>query len=356
MLHDLNIVWTPQTAQADLVRALHFSKSIGYDVVALNHIVQVPIPAQPTNPIPQLGRAHPAFPPHPTPPEDSALPTILRRATILIADPATNHRLPTLAATYDVLAARPTTDKAFTAACTTMSEISLISLDLSVSQPFRFKPKPCMAAVHRGVLFEVCYGQLLHQADVRARANFIANVLELVRATKGRGLVLSSEGHIVANGRVSGVRAPADVVNLMACWGLGSERGMESLNVNPRLVVFNEGLKRRSFRGVVDIVQAEGRIPAGAGVEGEGNGAANKQGDGKQQQPKKVKIISRWDAGLVGGQDGNNGNAKRKSGDVDGGETSLPVLSKRQVKKQKLAAKQAAGGAPPGDATPGDAN
>lgn len=354
MLYDLNIVWTPQTAPSDLERTLKFSQSLGYNVVALNHTFEAPIPAQVANPIPQIGPAHASFPPphqaasstsSSRTPSSSSLPTTLRRATVVITDPSTNHRLPTLAAAYDLLAARPTTDKAFAAACTTMSEIALISLDLSTSHPFRFKPKPCMAAVHRGVLFEVCYSQLVANSDTRARATFIANVLELVRATKGRGVVLSSEARAAAGG--VGLRAPADVVNLFACWGLGSEKGMEAVGTNPRAVVVNEGLRRRGFRGVVDIVQAEGRVPASKGKD-DGDDGHEDKGVAVKQQKQKNKAGQKQHSGNQ--QPSGNGPAagKRKhdgASDHGGGDqASLPVLSKRQAKKLKLAEQREADG------------
>lgn len=364
MLYDLNIVWTPQTTASDLERTLKFSQSLGYNVVALNHTFEAPIPAQVTNPIPQTGPVHTSFPqPHQatissssTPSNNdsrSSLPTTLRRATVLISDPSTNHRLPTLAAAYDLLAVRPTTDKAFAAACTSMSEISLISLDLSVSHPFRFKPKPCMAAVHRGVLLEVCYSQLVANSDTRARGTFIANVLELVRATKGRGIVLSSEARAAAGG--VGLRAPADVVNLFACWGLGNEKGTEALGLNPRAVVVNEGLRRRGYRGVVDIVQAEGRIPVSQekddGDDGDMGREPKKKGVGGTHHKQKLKGGQKPSGGQQQSGNGNgneNVNGKRKhdgASDHGGGDqTSLPVLSKRQAKKAKLAEQKSTDG------------
>ncbi|KAF3764534.1 PHP domain-like protein [Cryphonectria parasitica EP155] len=371
MLYDLNIVWTPQTTQAGLERTLRFSHSLGYNVVALNHILEPPIPAQVTNPIPQIGPVHSSFPqlppiaastndPSSAPPTTTSstkpLPTVLRRATLLVSDPAANHRLPLLVQTYSLLAARPLTERAFAALTTgtSFSEVSLISLDLSVSQPFRFRPKPCMAAVNRGVLFEVCYGQLLlaggtggDAPSARARATFIANVLELVRATKGRGIVLSSECRAAGGG--GALRAPADVVNLLACWGLGPERGLEGLGVNPRSVVVNEGLKRRSFRGVVDIVSAEGRVPGarpraeksngdGDGEEGSNNKktAKKKKGGGEQQQNTQ--------------QQQQQGKRKHDGGSDAGvaGDQALPVMSKRQAKKMKLAGKKESATAPEG--------
>ncbi|KAJ0104152.1 rnase p subunit p30 [Diaporthe amygdali] len=342
MLYDLNIHWTPQTPTSELERTLKFSASLGYNVVAINHTFSAPIPSQINNPIPHLGPIHSSFPQHnhhqpsstPNPTSDDAtaskLPTTLRRATVIVSDPTTNYRLPSVAAAYDILACRPTTDKAFSAACTTMSEISMISLDLTQFFPFHFKPKPCMAAVNRGVYFEICYGQLVGSSDQRARSVWIANVIELLRATRGRGIVLSSEGKGAGS-----LRAPADVVNLLAVWGLGPEKGLESLGVKPRAVVVNEGLKRRAFKGVVDIVDSEGKIPGrdtegkDAGGDHKKNQTGKKQQGQNQQQPK-----------------GKNEGGKRKhegGGDDGGGgdQTSLPVMSKRQAKKMKLADKKA---------------
>lgn len=189
-----------------------------------------------------------------------------------------------------------------------------------------------MAAVHRGVLFEVCYSQLITNSsgDARARGTFIANVLELVRATKGRGIVLSSEAQAAAGG--VGLRAPADVVNLFACWGLGTEKGVEGFGVNPRAVVVNEGLRRRGYRGVVDIVQAEGRIPASLDKGDEEDGDKGKGGKQKGGGGIRQKQKPNFNA---------NANGKRKhdgASDHGGGDqTALPVLSKRQAKKLKLA-------------------
>ncbi|PSR87163.1 hypothetical protein BD289DRAFT_432690 [Coniella lustricola] len=225
-----------------------------------------------------------------------------------------------------------------------------------------------MAAVSRGVLFEVCYGQLLQNNTTpgggaaagsttidhqqRARANFIANMMELVRATKGRGIVISSECRLgtgaaaVAAAAAAGwnLRAPADLVNLFACWGLGPERGLEALGANPRAVVVNEGLRKRSYRGVVDIVDAEGKIPGqlkrqtntttesgrqDGQVSGKQAGKKNNNSNKNQQQQQQQ-------------QQGGGGNAKRKhdgGGEQGAKDQTLPVLSKRQAKKMKLAGK-----------------
>ncbi|CAJ2500502.1 Uu.00g033550.m01.CDS01 [Anthostomella pinea] len=308
MLYDLNIAWSPATSRADLERTLKFSSTLGYDVVALNHTITPPIPPQITNPLPKFTNAPDTIPTSSTTrtatTSNASLPTVLHRATLLFADPSRNHGLPQLASAYDLLAIRPTTSDAFEKACVSITEASLISLDLTTKQPFHFRPKPCMAAISRGVRFEVCYAQVLSPgADARARAVFIGNVAQLVRATRGRGIVVSSEAR-----KVLGLRAPADVVNLLNVWGLSTDKAREGLGALARGVVVNEGIRRSGFRGVVDVV--------GVAERGEADMAA---GD-------KSK-----DGGGVGG------NRKRKNGDGDG---EPPQMSKRQAKKMKAALRQ----------------
>ncbi|KAI8961902.1 PHP domain-like protein [Daldinia sp. FL1419] len=303
MLYDLNIAWSPSTSAAELERTLRFSSQLGYNVVALNHNLDAPLPSQIPNPIPQ-------FPPSKPEDRQQRIPTVLRRLTVNFSDPSQNQQLPKAAQAYDILALRPQTEKAFQAACVTVSitEVSIISLDLTARLPFHLRPKPCMAAIARGLRFEVAYGRVLRpDADARARANFAGNVVQLVRATRGRGLILSSE----ANNAMA-LRGPADVVNLLAVWGLPTDRGMEALGTNPRGVVVNEGIKRSGFRGVVNIVSVAER---------------SEEEQAKLAKGKEKEIVEVKD------------NRKRKNG---GGETTgrggeNAPISKRQAKKLKAA-------------------
>jgi ribonuclease P/MRP protein subunit RPP1 len=363
MLYDLNIAWSPGTPAAELERTLKFAKNLGYDVVALNHIISGPIPTQPTpitNPIPQLTPPHPSYPGGATtkptttttsstttttnlsttaatslPPSSSKspLPTTLRRATLTITDPSTtNYRLPDYARAYDLLALRPTSDKSFSWAClSTTDPPALISLDLSSHLGWHIHHRTAMAAVQRGVRFEVCYSQALASENngggggvdaARQRANFIGNVQSLIRATKGRGIVISSE----ARGAL-GLRGPADVVNLLAVWGLGPEKGFAAMGEGARAVVVNEGIKRRGFRGVVDIVK-----PAEGGEERKRDGLQGEGEDGKKGKKQKQQQQGQ-------GQQGQ----KRKNGDGGGGNSGgqQGEMSKRQAKKMRKEGAQA---------------
>jgi ribonuclease P/MRP protein subunit RPP1 len=166
-----------------------------------------------------------------------------------------------------------------------------------------------MTAIRRGIRFEICYAQAVQGGSAEKRRNFISNTLAIVRATRGRGLVVSSEARTVM-----GVRAPADVGNLLSVWGVERERAKEAMTVAPRSVVVNEGIKRRGYRGVIDVVEGGERAPSVAGEEGQGKN--------------------------VGEKGATNGTEKKEKRKLDGLEDGVgtPPMSKRQAKKMRLAA------------------
>lgn len=331
MLHDLSLVWTPATQPAELANTLAMSAELGYDVIALDHVYHGAIPSTIVCP---LGEALKASIDSSSSSSTSTTrsPRVLHRATVVISDLTINHRLSAIAAAYDLVAVRPTNEKAFQAACLSMAEPSLISLDLTTYFPFYFKHRTCMAAVRRGVHFEVCYSQALRgggdssdkAGSARARALFIANLTGLIRATRGRGIVVSSGALMKGGSGPFELRGPADVVNLLAVWGLPPDRGTEAMAALPRSIVANEGLRRRGFRGVVDIVQTAGADLATEKTEKEKLGKGQKDGKQKQQQnqqkqqqkqngqknndPKKRKA----DDGLANAQQRQQQNKKRK--------------------------------------------
>ncbi|EKD18079.1 RNase P subunit p30 [Drepanopeziza brunnea f. sp. 'multigermtubi' MB_m1] len=301
MLYDLNVPWIPSQPPAHLERTISFLSTLGYNTLAINHTHSGPLPSQ-------VICAIPSTQPFPLPKNT----TLLRRCTLVFSDPSQNYRMSTLAAAYDIFALRPTNEKAYLAACTTLTEHSLISLDLTQRYPFHWKPKPLMTAVNRGVRIEICYAQA-SEGGSEARRNFISNAMAVVRATKGRGLVISSEAQSVL-----GCRAPADVVNLLGVWGLARERGAESMGVTSREVVVNEGVKRRSFRGVVEVIDGGENELAKVDAEGKGKGKGGKarEENGNAQKGNKRKV---------------------EETNADG----TPMLSKRAMKRAKLASKAA---------------
>ncbi|KAI9874348.1 MAG: hypothetical protein M1830_009847 [Pleopsidium flavum] len=300
MFYDLNVPWTPNNPE--LQRTLAFLAELGYNVVALNHTVVGKLPADLSSPIPT----------------DLRFPTarnlrILRRCTLVLSDPAQNHRLSTLSQRYDLLAIRPTTEKALHQACSL--DCDLISLDLTTRFPSHFKHKTLSTALQRGVKFELCYAPGVLATDSSARRNLISNATQLIRATRGRGIIISSEAM-----KAVGCRGPWDVINLAMVWGLGQERGREAVGTEARSVVVQAELKRRSYRGVVDVIYGGEKPHLSEALHHaeKGKGKGPKQGI-ENGQKRKVDILD-------DGTEQESGQAKPMS----------KREQKRQAKKAKL--------------------
>lgn len=126
-------------------------------------------------------------------------------------------------------------------ACTSL-HVDLIALDLGRRLPFRLRPASLQAAVKRGLHFELCYASALR--DEASRRNFFANATgvefcfpfahcthwrlqtdacthaaALCRATRGRGVILSSGARSAFE-----LRGPYDAMNLGALLGLTEQQ------------------------------------------------------------------------------------------------------------------------------------
>jgi ribonuclease P/MRP protein subunit RPP1 len=168
-------------------------------------------------------------------------------------------------------------------------------------------------AIARGIKIELCYSPGILSTDPMAKRNLISNATQLIRVTRGRGLIFSSEARSVL-----GVRAPSDIINLASVWGLGTEKGKDGLTREPRSVVEFARLKRQSFKGVVDIVYGGDKPVAVASA------------DGKDKAAQKSKANAK-----------TNQNGKRPGDSLAEKEA---LISKRQQKKNKKAKVDAGAG------------
>ncbi|KAF2155803.1 PHP domain-like protein [Myriangium duriaei CBS 260.36] len=275
MFYDLNIPWT-SARDPELPRTLAFLAELGYDVVALNHTLTGKLPAE-------LECAIPSPLPFAIPPKL----TILRRLTLPLTTPINNARLRSLASGYDILALRPSDEKNLQSVCSAM-DCDIISIDLTQRLGYHFRFKMLADAARRGVRFEICYaGGLV--GDSNARRNTISNVTGLVRASRGRGLLVTSEAK-----KTGACRAPWDVVNLLAVWGLKQEIAFEAVSKDARSVVVQAGLKRSGWRGVVDVVYG-GEDEPNVGVQG--SEVAKQKGQIGHGTKRKAETVDSSDAG-----------------------------------------------------------
>jgi ribonuclease P/MRP protein subunit RPP1 len=295
--YDLNI---PHDSNVQtLSRTLAFHAELGFTQIAVALSITGKIPATPP-PVPLTSI---------TVPKSVSL---LTRLTLHIHDPSQNHRLAQLQSAYNLIALRPTTEKALGLCCNSL-ECDLISLDFAVRLPFILKFKTIASALQRGIRFEICYSPGITGGS-DARRNLVSGATALIRATRGRGIIISSEARTAL-----GLRGPWDVINLAIVWGISQERGKEAVCEEARKVVQLARLKRESYRGVVDIVFG---------------------GEKAEDVPKSKDEIR-----LMNG-------VKRKAADISGGVSQMEETvdarplsksqKKRLAKQQKMARRESA--------------
>jgi ribonuclease P/MRP protein subunit RPP1 len=123
---------------------------------------------------------------------------------------------------YDIIALTPTTPGTLSVACLTHSQPSaltahVISLPLTLPRlPFHLKHTLIRAAIKNGAVLEMNYSgafggdpDAFETVSVAAKRNWWAAAREVVRVTKGKGVIVS--GGIADE---PDLRAPRDIINL----------------------------------------------------------------------------------------------------------------------------------------------
>ncbi|KAF9556870.1 PHP domain-like protein [Agrocybe pediades] len=165
---------------------------------------------------------------------------------------------------YDLIALVPTTHNTLSLACLTHSlptplTAHIISLPLTLPRlPYHLKHTLIRTAIKNGAVFEINYvGALggesepaLVEADAAengpsAKRNWWASTRELVRVSKGKGLIIS--GGVVAD---ADFRAPRDVANLIAVLGLAQDAANEASTKTPKSLVLRAET-RKTYRAVL---------------------------------------------------------------------------------------------------------
>ncbi|DBA80031.1 TPA: hypothetical protein ACH3X2_007528 [Trebouxia sp. C0005] len=146
------------------------------------------------------------------------------------------------AASYNLLAIEPLSDQVLQQACASL-DVDIITFDLSKRLPFRFKPGPLQVALKRGLHLEICYASALREET--ARRNFFANALALTRATRGKGIVVSSSARSAFE-----LRGPYDVINMATLFGLSEHDSKAALTTNCEAVIAH-AQARKAYKGAV---------------------------------------------------------------------------------------------------------
>lgn len=148
---------------------------------------------------------------------------------------------------YDLVALRPTSEEAFRAACE-KGTCDIISLQMDDKVPFQVRRKDAVAFLARGGFFELELAPALKDAG-RRRA-VVANMDQLLHATRGRNVLLSSAALDPME-----LRAPHDMANFAAVLGLRGPAARGCVSEVP-LRALRHGVLRRG--GCVQLVPNDG--------------------------------------------------------------------------------------------------
>ncbi|NXO02518.1 RPP30 protein, partial [Rhinopomastus cyanomelas] len=233
--------------------------SVGYSVVALNHVVdlkekkqEIVKPVSPSELIPSL----------PIVQGTSKRIKVLTRLTVVASDPSHCNVLASIFSIlirstsanirlYDIIAVFPKTEKLFHIACTTL-DVDLVCINVTEKLPFYFRRPPVNMAIDRGIYFEVLYTPAIKDSTMRRYT--ISNAISLMQICKGKNIVVSSAAE-----RPLELRGPYDVANLSLLFGLSESEAKAAVSTNCRATMLH-GETRKSACGVVYTVKKPRKV------------------------------------------------------------------------------------------------
>jgi len=188
---------------------------------------------------------------------------------------------------YDIIALAPTTEGSFSLACLTHTLPSplsahVISVPLDVPRlPFRMKHTMIRTALRNGAVFEIPYASAL---DSAAKRNWWAAAREVVRVTKGKGLIVTGGGMEVAD-----LRGPKDIGNLITFLGLAQNLAHDAATSTPKSIVLR-AQTRKTYRAVFS--EPKLVIPGTSVVEpGKGGDGVETKSSGEQLPEAKSTAV-----------------------------------------------------------------
>ena len=169
---------------------------------------------------------------------------ILSRVTVLLDNPDHVRCLQTdFIQSFDIIAVRPTNEKLFLQACTQIENIDIISLDLDEKIPFRLKHSTVGAAVDRGICFELSYASCIRSTNLRQYV--LANSLELIRKSHGKGIIFTSNAQHYME-----IRGPQDIANLGLVFGLKNDQASKAIRTTCKDVVVHAYARAKTAKSV----------------------------------------------------------------------------------------------------------
>ncbi|EDK43523.1 conserved hypothetical protein [Lodderomyces elongisporus NRRL YB-4239] len=262
MTYDLNIPWPvdnynakpTEAQQTNLVNTIVTNYALGVTHQAINFTVNesVKIPTGSLdliNPIPVkslLSRLRPVCP-------DLKL---YSRITLVVSDTSKLQGLSKLQSCFDLIAMQPLNEKALQ--MTVMNvECDLISFNLSSKLPFFLKFKTIGSGIQKGIRYEINYSHIVSGTkgyvndNVNSnllKKNWFSNVLQLIRSSRSKALVVSSGAQNPLQ-----VRNGNDILVLLKTLGLDSSRAKSCITMESENALVNGRLRIKSHKQAISI-------------------------------------------------------------------------------------------------------
>ncbi|CAL9734600.1 ribonuclease P/MRP protein subunit Rpp1p [Monosporozyma servazzii] len=247
MLVDLNVSW-PQNGYKDQVSDEELTKlkttlstlhTLGYSHIALNFTVnqsdKFPNNVRDMNPMQIDTRFKDLM-------ETTGL-KIYSRITLIIDDPSKGQSLSKISQAFDIVAALPVSEKGLGLATTSL-DIDILTFNYGNRLPTILKHKNICNCVNRGVKVEIVYAYALR--DIQQRRQFISNVRNVLRASRLRGIVVSSGAQSALE-----CRNTLGVSSLLRTLGLTNDQCSRSQGENASLALLNGRLRNGSYKQVI---------------------------------------------------------------------------------------------------------
>ncbi|KAI9470223.1 Polymerase/histidinol phosphatase-like protein [Coemansia mojavensis] len=265
MFYDLNIP-LPEAAGkpngrlsghewAQIAQTIERARELGYSVVALNQTIHgrlTPEHLQIWDTVPQFANSQRSWAEARAADARSSVRRgeirVLRRLTAVISDATQGHSLSGAPANeYDLVAVQPTSEKILLAACNgTWEAVDMVALDMGSRWGFLAKQKIVAQALALGVSFEVAFQPALEGA----RQQWVCNASNIVRVTRGQGMVWTSGAR-----QPPDIRTPYDIANLGNALQLNGDLSKCALSDNARAALTHAFTRTSTLRAVASIHQ-----------------------------------------------------------------------------------------------------
>ena len=123
-----------------------------------------------------------------------------------------------------------------------MQYYDIITFDLGEKIPFMLRRNSVNEAIRKGKFFEICLSPLY---DTNRKRVCLTNCINIIKATKGKNLVVSSD---VSNTLYH--RSGYDICSLLVTLGLKKDEAYRCVTENPKKCVAT-GKYRKSYKGAI---------------------------------------------------------------------------------------------------------